>query len=119
MRRARIRFTIRGLMTVVAVSALVVAPFAWLPPESRWPLLIAVLTVGSMVLILASPFLIDWLERHQKLRPRDVIVFSSDRSPIDRGKNLDSSGEPFERRENGPRPPSRPADLDVSPPRTA
>jgi hypothetical protein len=71
MRLARIRFTIRRLMTVVAVSALVLAPFAWLPLESRWPLLIGVLTVGSMLLILASPFLIDWLERRQKLGPRD------------------------------------------------
>ena len=50
MRRARIRFTIRSLMTVVAVSSLVLAPFAWLPPESRWPLLIGVLTVGSITL---------------------------------------------------------------------
>jgi hypothetical protein len=118
MRRARIRFTIRSLMTVVAVSALVLAPFAWLPPESRWPLLIAVLTVGSMLLIVASPFLIDWLERRQKLRPRDVTVFSSDRIPLIHGTGLGSSGEPYPSRESGPRPASRPADLDVSPPRT-
>ena len=56
MRPQRVRFTIQRLMTVVAVSALVLTPFAWTSPGSRWPFFIGVVTVGSMVLIVASPF---------------------------------------------------------------
>jgi hypothetical protein len=69
MRLHDVAFTIRGLMAMAAVSALVLAPFAWLSPGSRWPLFIGVLTVGSMLLIVASPFLLDWLGGDQELRP--------------------------------------------------
>lgn len=69
MRRPRPRITIGRLMTVVAVSALVVTPFAWTAPDSRWPLLIGVLTIGAMALILASPFLLDRLGGGGRLGP--------------------------------------------------
>jgi hypothetical protein len=68
MRLHDVRFTIRGLMTAVAVSAVILAPFAWTSPGSRWPLLIGILTVGSMLLIVASPFLLDGLGGDQGLR---------------------------------------------------
>jgi hypothetical protein len=70
MRRLRIQVQIRSLMAAVAVSALVITPFAWTSPGSRWPLLVAVLTVGSMLLVVASPFVLDWLGGDQRLRHR-------------------------------------------------
>ena len=75
MRPQRVRFTIQRLMTVVAVSALVLTPFAWTSPGSRWPFFIGVVTVGSMVLIVASPFLLDWLgeTRGSALAPRPHV----------------------------------------------
>jgi hypothetical protein len=69
MRLHDVPFTIRGLMAMATVSALVLTPFAWISPRLRWPLLIGVLTVGSMLLIVASPFLLDWLGGDQKLHP--------------------------------------------------
>ena len=63
MRSPRLQFTIWRLMTVVAGSAFVFTPFAWLPQESRGTLLIFVMTVGPLALILESHFLIDRLGR--------------------------------------------------------
>ena len=62
MRLPRVRFTIRRLMTLVAIAALVLAPFAWSEPGSRWALLNAVLTAATFLLIMMSPFLIDSVE---------------------------------------------------------
>jgi hypothetical protein len=71
MRVPHVQFTIRRLMIVVAVAAIVLTPFAWSPPESRGFLLVSVLTVVTMLLILSSPFLIDRLEGGQtRLPPR-------------------------------------------------
>jgi hypothetical protein len=77
MKVPRVRFTIARLLTVVAVSALVLTPFAWSSPESRLPLLVMVVTAVGMLLIVASPFLLDQLEggrtrlspRGQRLQP--------------------------------------------------
>ena len=69
MRRVHLQFTIGRLMAVVAVSALVFSPFAWVSPESRWPLLLEVLVVGGMFLIIASPYLIDWAGREKAVGP--------------------------------------------------
>jgi hypothetical protein len=80
MRSQRLQFTIWTLMTVVAGSAVAFAPFAWLPQEFRGNLLIAILTVGSLALTLASPFLIDRLGRDQELRPRTGTVTSDESS---------------------------------------
>ncbi len=74
MRSPRIQFTIWRLMVVVAGSALVLTPFAWLPPESRLAFLIGVLTVVSVSLIVASPFLLDWLGGYPRLGPLDRPV---------------------------------------------
>jgi len=74
MRLHRLRFTIGRLMTVVAVSALVLTPFAWTSPGSPLPLLLGVLTVGLMLLIVSSPFLLDWLGRDQGLGPRSGLA---------------------------------------------
>jgi hypothetical protein len=68
MRRPGLRFKIWKLMTAVAVAALVLTPFAWSSPESRLPLLVAVLTVAAMLLIVASPLLLDLLEGGQRRR---------------------------------------------------
>jgi hypothetical protein len=57
-------------MIAVAASALVVTPFAWTDPQFRWPLLVGVLTVASMLLIVASPFLLDWVGGHDRFGPR-------------------------------------------------
>src|SRR5690348_14790298 len=76
MRVPRVRFTILRLMTVVAISALVVTPFAWTPPGSRRAFLLAVLTVGFLALILASPFLLDRLEGSRSLGPRRATARS-------------------------------------------
>jgi hypothetical protein len=71
MRVPRVRFKIRHFMIVVAVAALVVTPFAWAPPELRGRLLIFALTVATMLLIVASPFLIDRLAASRtRLSPR-------------------------------------------------
>ena len=87
MRLLRIQFQIRSLMAGVAVSALVITPFAWTSPGSRWPLLVAVLTVGSMLLVVASPFVLDWLGGDQRLRhcigSRASAVRPLSRAPVE------------------------------------
>jgi hypothetical protein len=71
MRVPHVQFKIGHFMIVVAVAALVVTPFAWAPPELRGSLLIFALTVATMLLIVASPFLIDRLEGGRtRLAPR-------------------------------------------------
>ena len=65
MRLPRVRFKIGQLMIAVAVAALTLTPFAWSSPGSRLPLLVMVLTVAAMILIMASPFLLDRLEGGQ------------------------------------------------------
>lgn len=78
MRLPQVRFRIRRLMIVVAVAALILTPFAWLPPESRRPLLMASLTVTPMLLIVISSFLVDRLGGSQaRLRPR-----TKDKKPL-------------------------------------
>jgi len=62
------QFTIGRIMIVVALAALVLTPFAWLPQESRWRALITVLTIVTMLLIIASPFLLDLLESGKGVR---------------------------------------------------
>ena len=67
----RVRFTIGRLMVAVAVSALVLTPFAWSPPWLRSRLLNAGLSCALMLLIVSSPFLLDRLEGGRAgLRPR-------------------------------------------------
>lgn len=68
------RFTIGRLMIIVAASAVAVTPFAWTSPELRGRLLIGALTVGAMLLIVGSPFLLDRLDggRSRGLGPRPV-----------------------------------------------
>jgi hypothetical protein len=74
MRLPRVQFTIGRLMAVVAGSAFVVTPFAWLPRESRLTFLVGVLTFVSLSSTVASPFLLDWLGGYQKPRPLDRPV---------------------------------------------
>lgn len=62
MRLPRVRSKIGQLMIVVAIVALVLTPFAWSSPG---------LIVVEMILIMASPFLLDRLEGgHEGLTPR-------------------------------------------------
>ena len=71
MRFLQAGFKIRQLMIAVAISALVLTPFAWVSRESRWPLFVAVLTVAPMLMILGSAFLLDRVAGGQsELRPR-------------------------------------------------
>lgn len=70
MPRPRVQFTIGRLMIVVAASAMVLAPFAWLPRDSRAMFLIDSLIVCALFLIVASPFLLDRLDGHPGPRPR-------------------------------------------------
>jgi hypothetical protein len=58
-------------MVVVAASALLLTPFAWSPPEERWPLLATMLIFALMVVIVVSPYLLDRLDGGRPgLRPR-------------------------------------------------
>jgi hypothetical protein len=66
------------LMIVVAAVALILTPFAWSNPESRWPLFVMSLTVVTMLLIVSSSFLVDRLGgSHASLRPR-----TKDKKPL-------------------------------------
>jgi hypothetical protein len=66
MRVPRVRFTIGRLMIAVAVSALVLTPFAWSPPGARWLLFSSCLTWFLMLVLVSSPSLLD---RHEASRP--------------------------------------------------
>jgi hypothetical protein len=52
-------------MMGVLVAALAVTPFAWMEPEARLPMLLALLTIGTFSLILISPYLLDFLDARQ------------------------------------------------------
>jgi hypothetical protein len=56
MKRSRAQFTILRLMLVVAVAALLLTPFSWMDPDSRWPHLLAIATIGceSLLIVIAA-----------------------------------------------------------------
>jgi hypothetical protein len=71
------RMTMRRWMVVVITSALILAPFAWTAPGLRWGLFIGSSTVGVLLLIVASPFLLDRLGRNEPLGSRTGLACGS------------------------------------------
>jgi hypothetical protein len=57
-------------MKAVVVAAAILATFAWLSQESPSAFQVTILTVGLLLLIVASPFLLAWLGIDEMVGPR-------------------------------------------------